>query len=524
MIKVQTRYQKIVADYDQHCLRVARATSIDINESNADKLKRIRDLEGDYIKWFEYYFPNYAKKKSAKFHRKLANAIIKNKRIRALAKMYRSSGKSVHIDMGIPLYLYLALGELHFMLLVGETQPKANKLLSGIQVQLQYNHRIINDYGNKFSQGDWADGDFVTNDGTRFMALGFLGNPRGAREQAERPDYIAVDDVDNKRHVNNDRLMSDAVDFITEEIWGCFDSEDDATERFVYANNDFHKNSITARLSRFFENKIKEAKEFDIETEYFIIRVDAVKDLKTFEPNWPEKTSAEYWKKKFHSMPYRSFMREYMNTHVEEGKVFKAEWYQTTKILPLRKYDALVFYGDLSFKDEACHKSLVCLGRIGRQYHIIFIYFRQSSRALLAKWLYDLFEDWTLVNYIIHYFIEGLFAMSDFVNDFDEEGDLRGYYIPVVASKRTKADKFDRIEGMTGFFERLNVFWNEALENTADFILAKDTWLAFQKGAAIPLDFLDALQGAFTEITQITFVEKFEVKTIARSEYQNNRF
>lgn len=524
MIKVQTRYQKIIADYDQHCLRVARATSIDINESNADKMKRIRELEGDYIKWFEYYFPNYAKKKSAKFHRKLANAIIKKKQVKALAEMYRSSGKSVHIDMGIPLFLYLASGDLHFMLLVGETQPKANKLLSGIQVQLQYNHRIINDYGNKFSQGDWADGDFVTSDGTRFMALGFGGNPRGAREQADRPDYIVVDDVDNKKHVNNDRLMDEAISFITEDIWGCFDSEDNATERFVYANNNFHKNSITNRLHKFFESKIKQAKELNVETDYFIIRVDAVKDLKTFEPNWPEKTSAEYWRKKFQDMPYRSFMREYMNTHVEEGKVFKAEWYQTTKILPLRKYDALVFYGDLSFKDEACHKSKVLLGRIGRQYHIIYIYFRQSSRAQIAEWLYDLFEEKDLVNENIYYIIEGLFAMSDFVNDFDEEGDKRGYYIPVVPSNRAKGEKFGRIESMSGFFERHNVFWNEALEDSADFVLAKSTWLAFQKGATIPLDFLDALQGAFTEISQITFVEKFEVKTIARSEYQNNRF
>lgn len=524
MIKVQTRYQKIIADYDQHCLRVARATSIDINESNADKLKRVRELEGDYIKWFEYYFPNYAKKKSAKFHRKLANAIIKKKQVKALAEMYRSSGKSVHIDMGIPLFLYLALGDLHFMLLVGETQPKANKLLSGIQVQLQYNHRIINDYGNKFSQGDWADGDFVTSDGTRFMALGFGGNPRGAREQADRPDYIVVDDVDNKKHVNNDRLMDEAISFITEDIWGCFDSEDNATERFVYANNNFHKNSITNRLHKFFESKIKQAKELNVETDYFIIRVDAVKDLKTFEPNWPEKTSAEYWRKKFQDMPYRSFMREYMNTHVEEGKVFKAEWYQTTKILPLRKYDALVFYGDLSFKDEACHKSKVLLGRIGRQYHIIYIFFRQSSRAQIAEWLYDLFEEKNLVNENIYYIIEGLFAMSDFVNDFDEEGDKRGYYIPVVSSNRPKGEKFGRIESMSGFFERLNVFWNEALEDSADFVLAKSTWLAFQKGATIPLDFLDALQGAFTEISQITFVEKFEVRTVPRSDYHSNRF
>lgn len=518
------RYDKIIADYDKHCLRVAQATSIDINEGAAAKLARIRKLEKDYITWFEYHFPNYAKKKSAWFHKKLANAVINNKQIKALAELFRSAGKSVHIDMGIPLYLYLVRKDLFFMLLVGENETKAKKLLSGIQAQLQYNQRIINDYGRKFQQGDWSEGDFTTTDGIRFMALGFLQNPRGAREQASRPDYIVVDDVDNKRHVNNDRLMRESVDFITEDIWGCFDSEDNATERFVYANNNFNKKSITNRLKEFFLSKMKEAKVNGESHDFFHLRVDAVKDINTFEPNWPDKTSAEYWRKKFASMPFRSFMREYMNTHVEEGKVFKFNQIQFTKILPYHKYDAIVFYGDLSFSDEACHKSIVAMGKIGRKFHILHIFFRQTSRTLIAQWLYDIYEDKHLDRETIQYIIEGLFAMSEFVNDFDEEGDVRGYYVPVIASKRPKPNKFERIEAKSGFFERMNVFFNDAEKDDADSILARETLLAFEKGASIPLDFLDAMEGAFTEVNAISFIEKFDIRTVPRSATRTRYF
>ena len=518
------KYNKLIADYDKHCIRIGQATSINLNESHVDKMQRIAYNEKEYVRWFEYYFPNYAKKKSAWFHRKLAKAIIENKKVKALMEAYRSSGKSVHIDLGIPLYLYLAKNDLHFMLLVGENDKKAKALLSGIQAQLQYNHRIKNDYGNKFQQGDWSDGDFMTSDGTRFMAIGFGVSPRGAREGAERPDYIAVDDVDNKKHVKNNELMSEAVDYINEDIMGCFDSDDDATERFVYANNNFHKNSITNRLGEFFKLKIKEAKAAKEKTDYFHLRVDAVIDIKTFEPNWPEKTSAEYWKKKYLSMPYRSFMREYMNTHISEGKVFKAEWLQWTKILPYKKYDAIVAYGDLSWSDDACHKSIVFLGKIGRQFHILHTFFRQTSRASLAAWLYDIYEDKKLDRESIQYLIEGLFAMSEFINDFDEEGDIRGYYIPIVPSKRAKGDKYDRIEGISGFFERGNTFWNEAEKDTADFTLAVETFLAFEKGAKIPLDFLDALQGGFTEVNAITFVSQFDIMTNSRDSFQKERF
>lgn len=519
------RYARILANYERHCRRVAQASSIDLNEKPAEKIKRMQKLEKDYITWFEYYLPVYAKVKSASFHRQMADKVIRSKKIKALFEAYRSSGKSVHIDLGIPLYLYLAKNDMKYMLLIGETEPKGTKLLSAIQAELQYNNRIKNDYGEKFRQGDWSEGNFLTSDGVRFSSLGFLQNPRGVREAAERPDYIVVDDVDNKRHVNNDRMMREAVDFITEEVWGCFDAGDNATERFVFANNNFHKNSITNRLKTFFAMKIREAKEKGEEHEFFLLRVDSVKNTNTFEPTWPEKTSAEYWRKKFDAMPYRSFMREYMNTHVSEGKVFKAEWIQYAKPLPWKQYEAIVAYGDLSWSDEACHKSIVFLGKHRRQLHILKVFFRQSSRMQLAAWLYDTFEEEGL-NRLPHirYIIEGLFAMSEFINDFDTEGDARGYYIPVVASKRSKGDKFDRIEGMSGFFERRNVFWNEREKDSADMVLATDTLLAFEKGAKIPLDFLDALQGAITELNAMTFVSSFDIKTTPLSAFQKNRY
>ena len=115
---------------------------VDDVETEAERKKRIRFLEADYVRWFEYYFPNYAKKKCAKFHKRLANDIIKNKRVRELMEAFRSAGKSVHIDMGIPLYLYYALKDLHFMLLIGETETKAAKLLGDIQVQAPTNRRL----------------------------------------------------------------------------------------------------------------------------------------------------------------------------------------------------------------------------------------------------------------------------------------------------------------------------------------------------------------------------------------------
>ncbi|MEG1762874.1 MAG: hypothetical protein RR256_04615, partial [Bacteroidales bacterium] len=117
---------------------------------------------------------------------------------------------------------------------------------------------------------------------------------------------------------------------------------------------------------------------------------------------------------------------------------------QWKPMLPLKEYEALCFYGDLSYKAAACFKGLILVGKKDREFHIIHTFLRQSTRVLLAKWLYDLHEDKGLKNVPkIRYWIEGFFAMDEFINDFDSEGDQRGYYIPIKADKRPKGDKYD---------------------------------------------------------------------------------
>ena len=163
--------------------------------------------------------------------------------------------------------------------------------------------------------------------------------------------------------------------------------------------------------------------------------------------------------------------------------MFRAADMQWKKMLPLNEYDALVFYGDLSYKAAACFKGMVLVGKKGREFHIIHTFLRQSTRAVLVRWLYDLYEERGLQRCRkIRYLIEGLFSMDEFVNDFDAEGDTRGYYIPVRADKRPKGDKYDRIEATQSYFERRNVWFNIDERETPDQVELVDQYLAFEKG------------------------------------------
>lgn len=497
---MNAKLEKLIRDYEQHCVRIKQATTIILNESVGDKIKRKKKLEQTYEQWFEYYFPMYAKVPCAAFHKRMAKLIDENDIISLLGEIYRSGAKSVHLDMGIPLWLYVR-GKLNFMLLVGETEPKANKLLSDVQAQFQYNQRFINDYGRKFKYGAWSDGDFTTIDGAKFMAISIGQNPRGLREQSQRPDYIVLDDVDNRKRCNNDKLSREAYEWVWEDLQGCFD-EGGKVRRFVVANNNFHKNTIINQLKKEFERINKDAKEFNQPIQHFTITVKAVADTIDFKPAWPEKTDSAYWRNKYSKTPYRSFMREYMHTHIQDGTIFTADSMQKHKILPLPKYDNLMLYGDLSYKDNGDYKAMLLVGRTGHQFDIIDGLVRKVSRTYAANWLYDMFERRKLDRVHIRYEIEGLFAMDEFVNDFDKEGDKRGYLIPVVADKKTKINKFERIESMSGFFERGDIWFNEDLLEGTDFQNLIDQLLAFEKGSGANDDGPDALQTAISKLNK----------------------
>lgn len=508
------RYEKLLSNYDAHAKRIRKATEVNIFETPEDKRARMARLEANYGDWFEYYFPIYAKSKCASFHIETAKLIISNPIIRLIVNWFRGAAKSVHICMGIPMYL-MVKKELHFMLLVGENFNKAKLLLSSIQIQLKYNQKFINDYGDQFNYGDWADGSFTTKDGIHFMALGLGQSPRGARYEAERPDYIVCDDVDTKERCRNPARVGEAVDWIMEDLWGCFDSVSvNPRERFVLANNRINKISIVQCLLDEFNTIIEKCKQENVPVNHHYSRVVAHDEY--YNPSWPEKTDADYWRTKRAGSVSRSYNREYLDRPSTEGKLFKTDDIQYKAMLPLDQYDSICFYADLSYKDAGDFKAMKLWGKFGREFHLINCFVRQKSRRQCAEWLYDLYEDWSLKDYNITYKFEGLFAQDEFENDFDEEGDRRGYHIDIVPDKRTKEGKFDRIESMTGKYEKRNVYYNIVLKGSPDFEEAEHQLLGFEKGSGVNDDSPDADHGAWQELNKDSFVSKFVPRIMKR--------
>lgn len=161
--KALERYRKLVR-------QIQEQTEINLFETPEEQKARIKRLLGNYEEFVEYYFPHYASSKCASFHIKLANMVKRDPFIALLLAWARGLAKSTHCDILIPLWLWCN-GMLRVMLLVGQTEEKAKKLLGDLQAELEGNQRLKNDFGDQLGGGNWQEGNFITANDCAFFAI-----------------------------------------------------------------------------------------------------------------------------------------------------------------------------------------------------------------------------------------------------------------------------------------------------------------------------------------------------------------
>jgi predicted phage terminase large subunit-like protein len=209
-------------------------------------------------------------------------------------------------------------------------------------------------------------------------------------------------------------------------------------------------------------------------------------------------------------MGYRAFQKEMMNNPITEGAVFKHDWIRWKKPCRLDQYDYLITYCDPSFKGTGKndYKAIKTWGKKGTELHCLFAFVRQCSINEMVRWFYDLHERFPS-NVICDYFMEANFMQDMILDEFTTEGNLRGYQLPIRADKRSKPDKFARIEAISPLWERGFVYYNENMQADKDMKTSIEQTLAFEKGTHAHDDAPDADEGAIYILQQRTRVEAF---------------
>lgn len=486
--------------WKKHCETVQNSTTINVAESEKDKLARIKKVRVDYASFVAYYFPHYTVNPEtgkttpcADFHIKAANKVKKERNLKAVFKWHRGAAKSTHLDIFIPLWLKCQeVKQLNVMVLVGKSEDNANTLLADIQAELQFNQRYIHDFGQQYNNGSWEDGEFVTKDGTAFFARGRGQSPRGLRYRSHRPDYIVIDDLDDDELCESPARVTRLTNWVKEALFGALDG---GRGRFIMVGNLIAKNSVLANIAATDGVHVSQVNIWD----------------KNGNVSWATKWTPDEVKAIERFQGYRSFQKEYMNNPITEGAVFRQDWIKWGKLPDLKKFEELVLYIDPSFKGTTKndYKAAKLWGKVGSQLWHIKAFVRQCSVAEMVRWLYDLYE-WSLEKGIaIKWYMEANFMQDTILDEFRREGDLRGYQLPISGDKRKKPDKFQRVEAISPLWERGFVTYNEDEKNDPDMLAGIDQTLAFEKGMRGHDDAPDADEGAIWYLQKHTRVNSF---------------
>lgn len=476
----------------EHCKEVQSRTGLPArDETREEKDRRIKRLLAHYDQFCEYYFPHYVTKvnedgssrviHNADFHNKAAYKIRNCPNLKAVFEWPRGHAKSTHIDIFVPLWLK-PQDKIHYMVIVGKSSDNAIELLSSIQAELEFNQRYIADFGEQKGIGDWSDGYFKTKDGVIFNALGRGQSPRGLRFRNVRPDYIAVDDLDDDELSRNPSRVEDLTAWVRSALFGSLDV---GRGRFIMVGNLFSKCSVLYNISQIKSVHVSKINALDAEGN----------------PVWKEKWTREEAKEAADFMGYIEWNREFMNTPITQGKIFKHEWIRFKKALPLGKYDALVCYTDPSWKPKTSndYKAVRLWGKTGSELHLIDCFVRQATTGEMVRWLYDLYERLP-EDASVSFFMEAIFLQDMILDEFAKEGELRGYQLPVSGDYRKKPDKLQRITDIAPLWERGFVYYNEALKDSPDMQAGIDQTLALEKGSSAHDDAPDADEGAIWKL------------------------
>ena len=464
------------------------ATAVYAKESKADQLKRKGRAVKDYNFFVQTYFPHYCTDKStgeltpcASFHIDAANYIRDNPQLLAEFIWPRGHAKSTHMGVFIPMWLKIQLVQtLHCLALAGKSEDSAIRLLSDLQAELQFNQLYEHDFGQQYKAGSWAVGEFTTQDGVSFHAIGRGQSPRGLRDRQNRPDYIICDDLDDDELSRNPARVEAATEWTREALMGTFGAEGG---RFIMVGNLISKCSILANIMKTPGVHVSRVNVYD----------------KNGNPAWPEYWTKERIEAKRKLVGYRAFEKEYMNNPITLGAVFRQEDIVFGKMLPrLSQYVQLICYTDPSWKatKQADYKATVLVGKTKTgEYHVLKVFADQTSVSNMIEWYYTI-EKYVDGRVPVYYYMAANMLQELLLEEVRKQGEIRGHIIPIKKDSRKKPEKFARIEAMQPLFEQHLVIFNQDEKDSPGMQVLVEQLLATERGSRMHDDAPDALESA----------------------------
>lgn len=471
--------KKIISDWDDYIRQYLADVEVDTSETEDQKYKRIQRLEANDEEWFKYYFPSYCTAEPADFQKKATIRLFNNTQyyeVRAWSRELAKSARSMFEALKLAL-----TGKIKNFLLVSNTSDNAERLLTPFRLQLEKNLRIINDYGDQVNLGHWESTEFIAKCGCSFRALGAGQSPRGTRNEAVRPDFILVDDIDTDEECRNTERIKFKWDWIEKALIPTLSVS--GKWRVLFNGNIIAKDCCITRA-------IKMADHADIIN---------IRD-KHGKSTW-SKNSEEDIDKILSKISTKAAQGEYYNNPVTEGDIFKELNYG--KIPHLKNFQRLVLYGDPSPSNKTnkanSRKAIALIGKLQEKYYVIDARCDNAKNSDFVDWFYEVKskvpEYCQVYSYIENNSLQDPFFEQVIQPLFRKAAEEKGT-LSIIPDDRKKPDKFSRIEGNLEPLNRSGqLIFNQELKGNPHMSRMEDSFLLLDAKLSAPADGADCVEG-----------------------------
>ena len=478
--------------------RMKQQTTPFRDDSEKAKKERIARAKKDRLWFLETYLPHYFTKPFGAFHKEW-NSLSDIQDEPVFIAAPREHGKSVFFTLGIPLH-DICTESRHFDLIVSDTEDLAADFAAFIQIEIEENERIKQDYGDLVNQGHWQSEDFVTKNGIRVKARGRGQRVRGLRNRQHRVDRILIDDLENDKNVKNPRLVKETVDWILEALINTLAEGGSMT----MINNLISKRGI---LSTMIDMKM----ESDPESSRFVSRIyKALSDDN--EPLWPDVWPMQRLQKKREVIGSVRFNKEFQNDPRDDEGLFHEDWiryYHPEELVgkALRVYTFI----DPSMESGASsdYKAIISIGMdTDGTIYVLDAFIRRTSVDTMARVSYSRYEE-------LHPLIMGMEenALGEFAQSpFHLVARDKKYQLPIKGLKHTVA-KEARVARISPHVER-GILRFQKGHSDQDLLVEQ---LIYFPSTTVNDDGPDALEGAIDLAEKGSGVIEFRSSGIRRA-------
>jgi predicted phage terminase large subunit-like protein len=420
--------------------------------------RRRSKAEKDPLYFCRVYLPHYFNHPPAAFHHELLKYLDSNAQWQNSDEMAkrkppacsavrpvviaapREFAKTTVCSFGYVLH-QICFGKRRFIIIGSDTEDLASDITGYIFLELLYNERIRQDFG-ELVKGSGAVDDFITSNDVRVKARGRGQRLRGLKHRQWRPDLVILDDLENDLNVRNPSIVRQILEWITSAVYPSMESSGSLLIIGTILRRgsalDVMLKSEDEPYCHFFRN---------------IYRAITNEGKSLWEARHPISTLL----RQKQLMGTNAFNQEKMNEPVHEAGVFRQEWIRYYHPDSLKDKELVVFgFFDPSLESGASsdYKAFLTVGLAINEmiFYVMDAFIQKTTLENTLRTIANRFKEYG--HHVIG--VEDNLFQRLLLTEFDRLGKETGLNIP-IKGVTNKVAKEARIISLSPLLERAKI-------------------------------------------------------------------